>query len=183
MPASKYRLPHLNDGFSEELRALMHAEFVWAFERGKLYFSKRFTQLGHKEYPRLLEEALMKGTPESVIQSLSAPGLFTAEAPNGSAEVFGWDEFNKYYMRALCSLVLAHPNHELIITRGRISTDKRNSSEAQLGRRKDAQEFLTQLRNSPKINPYSGLTLTIRKRKSFPEAQAGNRSAMLSQRR
>src|SRR5262249_36981865 len=32
-------------------------------------------------------------------------------------EVFGWDEFNKFYMRGLCLRVLAHPECEAIITR------------------------------------------------------------------
>src|SRR5204863_6219828 len=138
-----------HDELASELRTFMLEELLWALQQGKFYYSKRFTQLGHNGYPALLHEALANGTPETLIRALSAPGLFLAGASQNAAEIFGWDEFNKYYMRALCRWALMHPEYELVMARGRMSKTQRDTSQAQLGTKKDPQQFLNQLRNSP----------------------------------
>jgi hypothetical protein len=162
----KYELKHLNDELASEIRPLTLAELLWSLEHQKLYYSKQFTAHGHGEYPRILMDALTSGTPDTLDEALNQPGIFKPNTSRRSAQSFIWDEFNKYYMRALCLWVLTHPGHELVVVRGRMSEHHRDSSDARLGRREDPKKFLEVLRETPKVNPFganSGLTLTIRK--------------------
>jgi hypothetical protein len=162
----KYELQHLGGGLAPEIRRLMLEELLWSFEHEKFYFSKYLTEPGHKEYPRMLHQALATGTPDSLEESLSAQGMFREESPRKSIQTFAWDEFNKYYMRALCRWVQDHGGYELTVIRGRHSESSRSSSDALLGQTKEAASFLNGLRHSPKINPFganSGLTLMVRK--------------------
>jgi hypothetical protein len=163
----RYELRHLNDALALEIRPLMLAELLWSLEHQKLYYSKQFAAHVHDEYPRILMDALTSGTPDTLDEALNQPGIFRPNTPRRSAQSFIWDEFNKFYMRALCLWVIMHPGHEVVVVRGRVSEHHRGSSDAQLGRKEDPKKFLEVLRETPEINPFganSGLTLTIRKK-------------------
>jgi|SRR5215813_1556627 len=168
MLEQRYELPHLNDERTSEIRYLMLDELQWSLENHQLYFSEQFDQLGHRDYPQLLLDALAAGTPNTLEQALNAPGIFRPGTARRSTQAFIWDEYNKFHMRALCRWVQSHPGHELIVVRGRTSTVHRDSSDARLGRKVNSQQFLEALREMPKVNPFganSGLTLMIRKRR------------------
>ena len=162
----RYELRHLQDNLGSEVRRLMLAELLWSLENNKLYSSKNFAESGHREYPSLLRDALATGTPDTLDDSLAAPGIFRPGLARKSAQTFVWDEFNKYYMRALCQWVREHPGYDLIVARGRHSASHRESSDVQLGHTRDPVRFLETLRHVPRVNPFganSGLTLVIRK--------------------
>jgi len=160
-----YDLRHLNDDLAGEVRRLMLEELLWSLENNKLYFSKNFTEKGREEYPSRLCAALEAGTPDTLEVSLATSGIFRAGLAPRSAQSFVWDEFNKFYMRALCRWVSGHPGHELVVSRGRHSTQHREASDRQIGQSRDPVRFLNQLRTAPNANPFganSGLTLVIR---------------------
>ncbi len=161
----KFELKHLGDELAPEIRRLMLEEFLWSLEHEKFYFSKYLTESEYEEYLRMLHEALAAGTPDRLEELLSAHGVFREDAPRKSIQTFAWDEFNKYYMRALCRWVHDHAGYELVVIRGRHSKNSRSSSNTLLRQTKKASSFLNGLRHWPKINPFganSGLTLTIR---------------------
>lgn len=167
MLEQRYQLRHLNDGLATEVRRLMIEELYWAVEHDKLYTSKHFAKPGHKEYPLLLQEAFATGNPDTLEESLNVPGYFQAGSPRNAAQTFSWDEFNKYYMRALCLLAQVGPGYELVVARGRHSDHPKPQSSKLIGARKDPSRFLRGLREVPKVNPFganSGLTLELRKR-------------------
>ncbi|HEY2496133.1 MAG TPA: hypothetical protein VGK24_03610 [Candidatus Angelobacter sp.] len=148
----------------KELKLSFEAEF---------YYSKQFSELGHREYPRLFLDALASGNPDTLDEALNQPGIFKPNTSRKSAQAFIWDEFNKYYMRALCLWVQQHPGYELVVVRGRRSETHRDSSDARLGRTENSKRFLDVLRRIPKVNPFganSGLTLMIQKRKKLRKA-------------
>jgi len=164
----RYELRHLNDDLALEIRRLMVAELHWSLQHGKLYYSKHFTVLGRKQYPLLLEKALIAGNPDTLEESLNVAGYFKQGTPRNAAQIFSWDEFNKYYMRALCLLAQILQECDLLVVRGRHSTNPKPESDRLVGTTKGPLRFLTALRQIPKVNPFganSGLTSMIRKRK------------------
>lgn len=169
----RYELKHLSDELAPEIRHLMLEELKLSFDDGEFYYSKQFDELGYREYPRIFLDALASGTPDTLDDALNQPGIFLPNTARKSAQAFIWDEFNKYYMRALCRWIQQHPGYEIVKVRGRNSATHRDSSDARIGRRENPASFLEVLRGTPKINPFganSGLTLMIRKRKKMRKA-------------
>ena len=164
-----YELRHLKDHLAPELRHLMLAELLWSLQHNKIYFSRNFVEERKREYPVLLQDALAEGTPDTLDDSLAASGIFKPGLARRSAQSFVWDEFNKYYMRALCQWVRGHPGHELTVARGRQSAMHRQLSDDRIGQTRDPLRLLNQLRTAPNINPFganSGLTLIVRPSRS-----------------
>lgn len=169
MLSQPYELKHLGDHLQHNIRRLMLLELLWSCQHDAVYLSKYLTQAGRDVYPQLLAQALESGSPNSLCDALNAPNLWREGAPRNSVQTFAWDEFNKYYMRALCHWILEHSGYEITVVRGRHSGAHRNSSDAQVNRPRDAAGLLRQLRQRPAINPFganSGLTLRIRERSS-----------------
>lgn len=162
----RYELRHLNDALAPEIRRLMVAELHWSLEQNNLYYSKHFAEPGYKEYPRLLENALWTGNPDTLEESLNVPGYFQTGTPKNAAQTFAWDEFNKYYMRAMCQVALLVPGCVLLVARGRYSSNPKPQSNLLIGRQKNPAKFLAGLRGVPRVNPFganSGLTLELDK--------------------
>lgn len=161
----KYQLRHLNDALAPKIRRLMLEELDWSLEPGKLYHSKHFSGAGQKEYPLLLEKALRSGNPDTLEESLNIEEYFQPDTPKNAAQTFAWDEFNKYYMRALCRLAQAIAGSRLVIVRGRQSNNPKPESDRLLETEKNPLKFLAGLREVPRVNPFganSGLTLELR---------------------
>src|SRR6185437_13220168 len=161
-----YNLKHLSDHLQPFVRQLMLEELLWSRRHNKLYASKYLTAVGVERYPELLQHALAGGSPDSLCDSLNSPGFWLPGAPKNSIETFAWDEFNKYYMRALCRIAQDSPQHALIVLRARQSRSHRGSSDARINQPRSPATSLQQLRVQPAINPFganSGLTLTLHK--------------------
>ncbi|HEY6350419.1 MAG TPA: hypothetical protein VI636_13515 [Candidatus Angelobacter sp.] len=162
----RYELRHLNDELVDDVRRLMIEELYWAVEHNKLYYSKHFARSGHKEYPLLLQKEFATGNPDTLEESLNVPGYFQAGSPRNAVQTFAWDEFNKYYMRALCLLAQVGAGYEVVVARGRHSDHPKPESSKRIGAKKDPTRFLSGLREVPRVNPFganSGLTLELRK--------------------
>jgi hypothetical protein len=151
----------------------MVEEFIWSCRHSKLYMSKYLTAAGSECYPQLLQQALVSGSPDSLCDSLYVAGLWQPGAPKHSIDTFSWDEFNKYYMRALCHWCEERRHYEIVIIRGRHSASHRSSSEIRINETQDPAALLRRLRLQPAINPFganSGLTLTLREIRLSPSA-------------
>jgi hypothetical protein len=166
MLEQQYNLRHLTEKIASEVRQRMLEELHWSLESNKIYFSKHFSPTGEENYPHLLKNALESGNPNTLEESLNLPGNFEPDSPRKAAQTFAWDEFNKYYMRALCRLAQELAGYELIVVRGRQSRNPKPESDRLIGAKKDPVKLLNGLRNVPKVNPFganSGLTLELRK--------------------
>lgn len=176
MLSQPYDLNHLCDDLRQHVRECMVKEFLWSRQHNKFYVSKYLTDAGLEHYPALLEEALRNGSPDSLCDCLYASGLWSMAAPKHSIDTFAWDEFNKYYMRALCRWANEHPRFHAIVVRGRHSSSHRSSSDVRLNQPRDPAVFLQQLRVQPAINPFganSGLTLTLQEIETESHQAAG----------
>jgi hypothetical protein len=159
-----YDLKHLSDPLAASVRHFMIEELFWSCRHNRIYASKYLTHAGLEGYPQLLEQALLSGSPDSLCDSLGGPGIWQAAAPRHSIDTFAWDEFNKYYMRALCRGAREHPQYEILVVRGRHSGSHRSSSDGRIHQTRDPEALLQELRIRPAINPFganSGLTLTL----------------------
>lgn len=167
MLSQHFELKHITDHLQHNIRRLMLLELLWSCQHDAVYVSKYFTPAGSDRYCQLLAQALESGSPDSFCDALNSPELWQSGAPRNSVQTFAWDEFNKYYMRALCRWTIDHTGSEIVVVRGRRSRTHRSSSDAQMNQRRDAVDLLRQLRDQPAINPFganSGLTLEVRKR-------------------
>lgn len=166
MLEQRYNLRHLTEKIASQVRRRMLEELCWSLENNKIYLSKHFSTPGEENYPHLLKNALESGNPDTLEESLNVPGNFQPGSPRNAAQTFAWDEFNKYYMRALCLLAQELTGYKLIVVRGRQSSNPKPESDRLLGAKKEPVKFLNGLRNIPKVNPFganSGLTLELRK--------------------
>ena len=166
MLEQRYNLRHLGDKITSEVRRRMLEELYWSLENNKIYFSRHFSASGEEKYPHLLKNALESGNPDTLEESLNVTENFQPGRPKNAAQTFAWDEFNKYYMRALCLLAQELTGHELVVVRGRQSSNPKPESDRLIGAKKEPVKFLSGLRNVPKVNPFganSGLTLELRK--------------------
>lgn len=169
MLSQHFELKHITDHLQHNIRRLMLLELLWSCQHNAVYASKYLTPAGGDRYSQLLAQALESGSPDSLCDALNSPELWQSGAPRNSVQTFAWDEFNKYYMRALCRWTVDHTGSEIVVVRGRRSRAHRSSSDAQINQGRDAMALLQQLRHKPAINPFganSGLTLEIRKRGS-----------------
>jgi hypothetical protein len=96
-------------------------------------------------------------------------GITVAKIPINAAQMLAEGEFNRFYLRGICSRALDESKKELRIYRGKEVTNPRPESEMKIGTLIDAKELLIDLRKSDFVDnalklpagPNSGLTAEI----------------------
>lgn len=162
-------------------RQLMSAEIKYDTDRGQLYFSKRFNEVGHACYHDVLQEAITNGDEETFGISLKAKGCFKsheerktksgttmAKVPETANVTLAESEFNRFYIRALC-LRAIETGQQLLIYRARYSENPRAESEMLVNQTIEPQRLLADLRNNIGVDtalglppgPNSGLTVKL----------------------
>ena len=148
------------------IRALMTAEVDLDTEASVLYLSSRFNAQGNAEYPRLLRQAIEDHDDVWLGEMLLRLPAFNEyevvsgrqkAVPRNAHTVFSSCEFNRFYIRALCSLAVDKPNIRLIVYRARESSIPRPESEIKIGTEVDARALLEDLRQRTGTYTYFGL--------------------------
>ncbi|TKR26783.1 hypothetical protein FA014_03820 [Cellulomonas hominis] len=145
----------------DDVRGHMLAEFELDAS-GELYLSKHFSNLGAESYPAHMRTAIQAGNDASLAEALRRQEYFNSHymraAPGGGstrvrvsrnvAETFAQGEFNRFYLRGLCSNVLATSGEEaqIEIYRARASANPRPESQAMVGKLVLAAALLADLR-------------------------------------
>jgi hypothetical protein len=80
-----------------------------------------------------------------------------ARVPVTAAQTLAEGEFNRLYVRGLCSLVLSEGGSEIEAYRARYSENPRSASIAIIGRRFSAEKILHDLRLSQGVDSAFGL--------------------------
>lgn len=128
----------------ERTRRLMLEEMKYDIDRNQLQISPVLSGQGQRDYPNLLREAIESGNEESLADSLKAHRRIQRSAvrrkPKGgyaistvaatAAETLAENEFNRYYLRALCRRAMEDGVSELVIYRARAVREPRPQSEA-----------------------------------------------------
>lgn len=140
---------------------------------GRLYVGSRLSPSGATVYPELLRAAFSSGDCESLVASLRAPGVLNgyefARNPRGgpdirktvprtAADTMAEGEFNRFYARGLCRLVLeTEEGGSVLVYRARPSLRPRPDSELLLGARILARKLLDDLREHIGVDTALGL--------------------------
>lgn len=127
---------------TDEVRRLMLAEAELDIGNGTVYLSERFTDAGCRAYPDLLRRCLPGAHGERDLSRwLDRPeywktteernvkgNLVIADVPHDRHEVYAWNEFNVFYMRALCVRELAASKPCVLVYRAKQSANPRSSA-------------------------------------------------------
>jgi hypothetical protein len=155
----------------QRTRALMLEEVDHDLQNGTMYVSPRLSNTGLQNYVALLNEAFhafdaawlaeqlrnlgrMRRTEQKVNPR---GGYVTARISSQAAEGLADDEFNRFYIRALCRRAIADDIPALVVYRARPVKHPRPTSEKKVGNLVDPRELLDGLRARPGMRPAMGL--------------------------
>jgi hypothetical protein len=167
---------------NERVRQHMLEEVDRDVERGNLYVSPRLSNTGTQNYLTMLREAIRAHDDDWLTQRLSGRGrvhpaeprrrrqggFALVKVPYTAARTIAQEEFNRYYIRAVCRLALEEGIPEVVVYRARRSRQPRPESEEMIGRRLSAQTLLDDLRGHTgmetllRLPPGPGSGLSVR---------------------
>jgi hypothetical protein len=175
-------LPHLN----ERTRQLMLEEVERDLDRGTLSVSPRLSNTGQHNYVTLLKEAITAHDDVWLAEQLGgrgrvqradprrkrAGGFTLVKVPFTAARTIAEEEFNRFYIRAVCRLAQEEGIPEVEVYRARPSRRPRPESEAMIGKRLSARDLLEDLRQRTGMDtvlrlppaPNSGLSVRLPER-------------------
>jgi hypothetical protein len=167
----------------DRVRKLMLKEIDIDVAKSRFVFSPRLNAEGHKLYEKLLRDAVarhdddwLEGQLEEkeCINSGEARTLkdnktILAKTPKDAAEIIAQDDFNRYYIRAVCVMAIEDGIDQVEVYRGRVPATPRPESERLVGAMFPAAKVLDDLRHHPGLEtalgvpagPHSGLTVRL----------------------
>lgn len=162
-------LSFIYENLDAATRGAMIAELDGDMLGGGAALSPRLTPEGAERYPALLRAALTTGSPATFAAALAAPGVLRRVDPRAAnaAQLIADCEFNRYYIRGVCSRVLTEGGTHVRVYRARPSAHSRAASQAKVGTLLDAEQLLDDLRRHPATEPAilpeinSGLSVRI----------------------
>lgn len=155
----------------DETRRFMLQEIQLDKETDNFYRSSFLTAQGKNVWVTLLEESVSHDDVwlEQAIQSRgllekfytkrkpNSQALMQARVPVTAAQTLAEGEFNRLYVRGLCSRVLSEDGREIEAYRARHSENPRTASIAIIGQRFSAEQILNDLRSSQGVDSAFGL--------------------------
>lgn len=166
------------NNLDKETRRYMLEEFEYDIRNNNLYLSSRLTEPGRHAYPDLFRDSILYGDDSKLAADLKdymskmelkkkrGGGYTESSVPYNANGTLAEGEFNRIYMRGLCSRVINELSGQLTIYRAKNVDDPRLESQAMIGQIINAEELLSTLRSSqgafiaiPK--PNSGLSIQL----------------------
>ena len=155
----------------QRTRALMLAEVNFDVKQGSLYLSPRLAEQGRRDYEGLLRSAIAAASDTELAAMLSAVGrlnateqrrtpsggVTTARVPVNAASLLAEGEFNRFYIRGLCSRALEDGITDVVVYRAKEARAPRPESEAKIGASVDAETLLRDLRTNIGVDTALGL--------------------------
>jgi len=155
----------------ERTRRLMLFEIDQDIKAGTLFISDNLSPQGKKDYPNLLRNAATNGTDimlgadiKGRLNSHEKPRLLKSgkysNPPvmrSNAHEMLAEGEFNRFYIRAVCSRALEDGVNNVIVYRAKDVSNPRPESEAKIGKAISAQALLSDLRAHPGVDTALGL--------------------------
>lgn len=145
---------------TDSVRAKMAAEIKADIKDKKIYISSRLNEQGVVEYPKLVLEAAEKGNEISLGENLLVlmnQREFNRGAqknlPANAEKTLAQNEFNRFYMRAICAEAIEQKIEVVTIYRARESNHPRKRSKALIGTELNAEAFLKDLRKHNDTEP------------------------------
>lgn len=148
-------------------RELMCSEIQSDIEEGKLYKSESLNTRGSQMYEEFLLRAVYDGDDE-LFAKLLAPNTYfnTTDLQPGAAKLLCQNEFNKYYIRAICLKVIALGVDTVVVYRAKPTDHPQPEVEAKVGTFITASELLADLRantcSESNVLPEIGVGLCVK---------------------
>lgn len=129
---------------NQQVRDLMSKEIQSDYASERIYFSRRLSDSGRKEYVDLLTEAIVDHDDEWLANELRQAGrLNTLETrsgeikarkvPSDAPNMIAEGEFNYYYMRALCKYAQENNIAQVRVYRAKAVQNPRPESQEKIG--------------------------------------------------
>lgn len=155
----------------ELTRTEMAAEVAGDVAAGNLYLSARLSEVGRRDYPHLLREAVTHHDEVWLAAQLRSGGRLNSrelshsktgtviekQVPVTAADTLAEGEFNRFYLRGLCRRAIAAGMDEIEVYRAKEVASPRAESLALIGRRLNATSLLADLRGSVGVDTALGL--------------------------
>jgi hypothetical protein len=152
-----------------ETRRRMAAEHTRDVAANSDWDSPRFADGGRERFRNALQQACRDGNDVTLAEDVRRQGMLrTREVRNGkngrieaavpvtAPETLAEGEFNRYYIRALCSRALDE-NRQLVVWRAKEVTSPRQEFEALLGKLVQPAAVLEDLRTGKRVDEAFGL--------------------------
>ncbi|MDS7935640.1 hypothetical protein RMB03_17535 [Acinetobacter sp. V91_7] len=164
------------EDLNQDVREKMLLEIQLDISNKNLYISKRFSQKGINDYPNILIKHVTDGDEVSLGNELRQDGRFNSmeqtktglkKVPFNAHETLSEDQFNRFYVRALC-LVAIETNKSLQVYRAKNVSNARTASQQKIGEFIDPSKLLDDLRSNGldtalglPAGPNSGLSVRL----------------------
>lgn len=175
----KYFFENLN----EETRAIMLEEIDLDLATENFYEPRSMNDYGIDKYPDILKTCVLKGD-ANILASLLPRNFFLATNRAGHKtmkninEVVAYNDFNKYYTRAILRKGISNPYMDIQIYRAKESKEKRIESERLVGTVYQDKLFMQKMLNLFRqsdvlynetnnfglLKPNSGLSIRLKKK-------------------
>jgi hypothetical protein len=154
-----------------ETRTFMLSEIDLDREANKIYFSKRLSEFGRSDYLSLLKEAAQSQNDNWLAQQLRLRerinqtedrrkpkgGIAVVSVPVTAPETLAEGEFNRFFIRGVCSRAIANNDEYVIVYRAKEVDQPRKDSEQKIGAPVNAKALLEDLRESIGVDTALGL--------------------------
>lgn len=172
-------MPFIFENLDETTRQYMRQEFDLDVANNALYVDRRLNDEGMAHYATLLRTAI-EGHDEVWLAEQLRPylnsseerrttsgGTTIAKVPIGAHQTLAESEFNRFYIRGLCSRAIAEGIESVEVYRGKEVGQPRPTSQAKIGQQLAVLPLLHDLRTAPGMDSISGLAapnsgLTVR---------------------
>ena len=148
------------ENLTSSVREKMVSEIDSDIQNEQLYISNRLNEEGKIKFPELLKDSALNYNEKGLSENLN--GFFNTQeevngkikkVPSNASTLLSQSEFNRFYIRAVCLEAIEKKDENVKIYRARESSWSRPESEALIGNTVNANELLTDLRESIGVSP------------------------------
>lgn len=171
------------ENLDSKTRELMLDEVELDIKNRKLYLSPRLSDYGKKQYIQLLKNAIQENNETALANNLRTQnclnpteprntnqGVKIVSVPVTANETLAEGEFNRFYIRALCRMVIEDKRGILEIYRAKQVSTPRQESQMMIGKIVNPEKLLNDLRTNIGVDtvlglppgPNSGLSVRIK---------------------
>ncbi len=165
----------------DKTRGFMLDELAQDVTANKLYFSPRLSDVGRRNYEKLMRSAIQTGDDVSLANSLAgmfkeyeqrtkkSGGYTNAKVPITAPETLSEGEFNRFYCRGVCRRAIDEGLEEVEVYRAKPVREQRPQSQVLVGSKLRADRFLHDLQTNIGVDlalgvpagPNSGISVRL----------------------
>jgi len=131
-------MQYVFENLNNETRAIMLEEIELDLREDKFFELRSMNPYGIDKYPKILKACVQNSNAETLAQLLPRSFFLATNSAgrktmNNINEVVAYNDFNKYYTRAILRKAINNPGMDIQIYRARLSEQRRPESERLVG--------------------------------------------------